>query len=121
MGKYDPIDVTLVTLIGILIVLILSLPFIGAGSFETTVYVVSVDKNQPMIWYENTVITYTDIQPNAVTELDTDWLTFDGLVDDLVPGKYYQINYHKDWNQWHPTLDEVLEIKPNQTPNFLSI
>jgi len=86
--------------------------FSDIGSFEKTIYIVAVDTNTPFLGWKNTAITYTDIYPNAVTELDKSYLTFYGIDYNLEAGKPYIIKYHKQWNWLYPILDEVIEINP---------
>ena len=99
-----------VVIFGFAFALILSIHFFDTGNFEKTVYIVAVDKNTPLLGWKNTQITYTDIYPNAVTELDKNYITFYGTNYNIEAGKTYLIKYHKQWNWIYPIIDEVIPL-----------
>ena len=82
---------------------------------EVTIQVVSVEKVRSYTWWPHTTIRYTDIQLNAVTELETRSEIFFGTYHDLEPGHIYHIKYRMQWNWWYPQIESIIDVTQDYT------
>ncbi len=107
--EFDKRATITVIVIGCLIVGMF--PILSAGSYEKTIYVVSVEKVVPDYGWKHTIVRYADIQPSAVTELTTHQTTFSGIFHNIEPGEVYLVKYRRILFNRYPVLDEVIEME----------
>lgn len=100
-----------ITIMVIVCLVVALSPLCRAGSYEKTIYVVSVEKVVPDYGWKHIIVRYADIQPSAVTELTTHQITFSGTSHNIEPGEVYLVKYRRILFNRYPVLDEVIEME----------